>query len=143
MRLTVRTNLAMRTLMFCAVNADRSVRKHDVALACGASENHLAQVIHLLARQGFVKTRRGRSGGLVLGRAPGLITVGQVFRAFEGVLPFTDCAESPESCPLSAVCRLKCVISDALEGFYRALDRVSVADLVSGNTALSDLLKVA
>ncbi len=55
MRLTTRTNLAMRTLMFCAVNPGRIVRKHEVAEACGASENHLAQVIHLLARQNFLK----------------------------------------------------------------------------------------
>ena len=63
MRLTTRTNLAMRTLMFCAVNPDRIVRKHEVAEPCGASENHLAQVIHLLARKGYIRTQRGRSGG--------------------------------------------------------------------------------
>ena len=70
MRLTTRTNLAMRTLMFCAVNPGQIVRKHEVATACGASENHLAQVIHLLARKGYIKTQRGRSGGLMLARAP-------------------------------------------------------------------------
>jgi Rrf2 family transcriptional regulator, nitric oxide-sensitive transcriptional repressor len=52
MRLTTRTNLAMRTLMFCAANPGRIVRKSEVATACNASENHLAQVIHLLARAG-------------------------------------------------------------------------------------------
>ena len=31
MRLTTRTNLAMRTLMFCAVNPDRVVRKAEIA----------------------------------------------------------------------------------------------------------------
>lgn len=56
MRLTTRTNLAMRTLMFCAVNPGQIVRKHEVAEACGASENHLAQVIHMLARKGYVRT---------------------------------------------------------------------------------------
>ncbi len=143
MRLTTRTNLAMRTLMFCAVNQGRIVRKHEVAEACGASENHLAQVIHLLARQNFLKTQRGRSGGLMLGRAPELIKVGEVFRAFEGVLPFTECSEEVGTCPLAGSCRLKCVLSDALEGFYKALDAVSLADLVQGNTALQDLLMVA
>ncbi|EKE17030.1 MAG: BadM/Rrf2 family transcriptional regulator [uncultured bacterium] len=143
MRLTTRTNLAMRTLMFCAVNPGRIVRKHEVAEACGASENHLAQVIHLLARQSFLKTLRGRAGGLMLGRAPEDIRVGEVFRVFEGVLPFTECSEEAGSCPLVGACRLKCVLSDALEGFYKALDAVSITDLVEGNTALHGLLKVA
>jgi Rrf2 family nitric oxide-sensitive transcriptional repressor len=143
MRLTTRTNLAMRTLMFCAVNQGRIVRKHEVAEACGASENHLAQVIHLLARQGFLKTQRGRAGGLMLGREATDIHVGEVFRVFEGVLPFTECSEELGSCPLVGACRLKCVLSDALEGFYKALDKVSLADLVAGNTNLQALLKVA
>ena len=144
MRLTTRTNLAMRTLMFCAVNSGRTVRKHEVAEACNASENHLAQVIHLLAQKKFLRTVRGRSGGLTLGRSAEKITVGEVFREFESVLPFTECSAGAENhCPLVAACRLKCVLEDALRAFYDQLDRVSVADLVAGNGELVTLLKVA
>jgi Rrf2 family transcriptional regulator, nitric oxide-sensitive transcriptional repressor len=144
MRLTTRTNLAMRTLMFCAVNPDRIVRKHEVAEACGASENHLAQVIHLLARKGYIKTQRGRSGGLMLARGPEKIGVGEVFRAFEAVLPFTECTEEKQaSCPLATCCRLKCVLQEALDAFYARLDRSTLADLVAENTELETLLKVA
>ena len=77
MRLTTRTNLAMRTLMFCAANPQRIVRKQEVAATCNASENHLAQVIHLLAQQGFLRTVRGRAGGLTLARPPEAIKVGE------------------------------------------------------------------
>lgn len=144
MRLTTRTNLAMRTLMFCAVNPDRIVRKHEVAQTCNASENHLAQVIHLLAQKGFLKTVRGRAGGLMLGRPAQDICVGEVFRTFEAVLPFAECFSSGEnSCPLVGACRLKCVLGDALAAFYQKLDEVTVADLVAHNTDLATLLRVA
>jgi Rrf2 family nitric oxide-sensitive transcriptional repressor len=144
MRLTTRTNLAMRTLMVCAVNPDRIIRKHEVAESCNASENHLAQVIHLLAQRGFLRTVRGRAGGLVLGRPADQITVGAVFRSFEAVLPFTDCSAGAENaCPLIAACRLKCVLSDALAAFYAHLDQVTLSDLVAENGALERLLKVA
>lgn len=144
MRLTTRTNLAMRTLMFCAANPGRTVTKHEVACACNASENHLAQVIHLMAQKGYLKTLRGRSGGLGLARAPRDISVGEVFRSFESVLPFAECfAGSENACPLVGACRLKCAISDALQGFYAHLDRVTLADLVDDNAALTDLLRVA
>lgn len=144
MRLTTRTDLAMRTLMYCAVNPARIVRKHEVAEACAASENHLAQVIHLLAQKGFLRTIRGRSGGLMLGRAATEITVGQVFRDFEAVLPFTECSGGHENCcPLAGACRLKCVLSDALAAFYAELDRVTLAELVSGNGELRNVLSIA
>ncbi|MGB4826156.1 MAG: Rrf2 family transcriptional regulator [Paracoccaceae bacterium] len=144
MRLTMRTNLAMRTLMFCAVNPDRIVRRQDVAAACNASENHLAQVIHHLAQKKFLHTIRGRAGGLMLGRAPETITVGEVFLAFEAPLPYTECfAAADNSCPLVAACRLKCLLSDALAAFYAKLDAVSIADLVKGNADLHTILQVA
>jgi Rrf2 family nitric oxide-sensitive transcriptional repressor len=144
MRLTTRTNLAMRTLMFCAVNTGRTVRKHEVAEACNASENHLAQVIHALAQAGFLHTVRGRSGGLQLARDAATIRVGEVIRTFEASVPFTECMDGGEgNCPLVACCRLKCVIVDALEAFYATLDKVTLEDLVAGNTGLDALLRVA
>lgn len=144
MRLTTRSNLALRTLMFCAVNAGRIVRKAEVATACNASENHLAQVIHLLAQRGFLRTVRGRSGGLMLGRSPADITVGAILREFEACLPFIECFEGGENaCPLVGACRLKSVFAGALEAFYAELDKVSLRDLVADNAPLRDLLLVA
>lgn len=144
MRLTIRTDLAMRTLMFCAVNPGRTVRKSEVATACHASENHLAQVIHLLSQKQFLTTLRGRSGGLRLARPPEAISVGAVFREFEAVLPFTDCFAGTETdCPLVACCRLQCTLNQALAAFYAELDRVTLADMVRQNNPLHGLLKVA
>ncbi len=144
MRLTTRTNLAMRTLMFCAVNDGRTVRKQEVAAACNGSENHLAQVIHLLAQRGFLHTVRGRSGGLRLARSMDDIRVGEVFRTFEAAVPFTECFDTAENrCPLAGCCRLKCALADALDAFYGTLDKLTLRDMIEGNNELGDLLKVA
>lgn len=144
MRLTVRTNLAMRTLMLCAANPDQIVRKHEIAGICNASENHLAQVIHLLALNGYLATQRGRAGGMKLARPASEITVGQVFRSFEATLPFAECFSTEENlCPLASFCKLKCLLNDALAAFYAKLDAVSLADLMHDNEALEGLLKVA
>ena len=144
MRLTTRTNLAMRALMYCGVNSGRIVRKHDIAEACDVSENHLAQVIHALGQKGFLATRRGRSGGLMLGRPMTQITVGQVFRALEAEVPFAECfLPDGGACPLRACCKLKCVMADALTAFYAQLDKVTLADLVAENDGLHELLCAA
>ncbi|MCF1709955.1 Rrf2 family transcriptional regulator [Tabrizicola sp. J26] len=144
MRLTMRTSLALRTLMFCAVNDGRIVQRHEISTTCDASENHLAQVIHLLARNGYIKTRRGRHGGLSLARPAGEITVGQVFRSFEAPLPFADCWQGSErECPLKGACRLACVLKEAIDAFYARLDRTTLAELVDDNGDLQTLLKAA
>lgn len=143
MRLTVRTNLAMRALMFCAVNANRTVRKAEIAESCNSSENHLGVVINLLGQTGFIETARGRNGGIRLKVAPEAISVGQVFRVFEANVPFAECFSGVDNrCPLTATCRLRGQLSVALEAFYSALDKVTLADLVSGNSGLHMLLEL-
>ncbi|TCO73993.1 RrF2 family transcriptional regulator [Rhodovulum euryhalinum] len=141
MRLTTRTNIAMRALMYCAVNGERTVRKSDIASACNTSENHMAQVINSLAHHGLVKTTRGRNGGLTLKRPPEEITVGEVFRHLEAGVPFAECFD-PETntCPISCFCRLKGTLHQAIDAFYRTLDGVTLAELVAGNRELEKAL---
>ena len=141
MRLTTRTNLAMRALMFCAVNEGQTVRKADIATSCNVSENHLAQVIHVLGLKGYLRTQRGRTGGLMLARRPQDITVGEVFRTLESDVPFIECFTGGEqNCPLHSCCRLTCVLREAVEAFYARLDSVTIADLVVDNCELNSLL---
>jgi Rrf2 family nitric oxide-sensitive transcriptional repressor len=120
------------------------VRRHEIAEACNASENHLAQVIHLMAQRGFIRTIRGRNGGLSLGRNAEDIVVGDVFRSFEAPLPFADCFVATGcNCPLQVSCRLRGGLSAALDAFYGTLDRISVSDLVRDNRGLQALMTVA
>ncbi|PTW51494.1 MULTISPECIES: RrF2 family transcriptional regulator [Rhodovulum] len=144
MRLTTRTNIAMRALMYCAVNGGRTVRKSDIASACNTSENHMAQVINTLAHHGLVKTTRGRNGGLTLKRTPEDITVGEVFRHLESGVPFAECFDPvTNTCPISCCCLLKGALQRALAEFYATLDGVTLADLVAGNRDLEEALALA
>lgn len=142
MRLTVRTNLALRTLMVCAVNPDRLIRKTDVAPAINASENHLAQVINQLAQNGFISTQRGRHGGFSLARPADQISVGSVFRTFESDLPFIECQSIDNTCPLKGVCRMGVHLTRAVEAFYLTLDPLMLSELVECNAGLEALLRM-
>ncbi len=141
MRITKRTNIAVRLLMYCAVNAGRVVTKAEVAQRCNISQNHLAQIVNQLGQRGFVTTRRGRNGGLRLRRAATEITVGEVFRSFEGELPLVECfADADNTCPLVSACRLRHALTRAGEAFYQALDEITLDSLTCGNLELHSLL---
>lgn len=141
MRITKRTNIAIRVLMFCAVNRGRLVTKSEIARCCNTSENHLAQVINQLGQMGYLHTQRGRNGGLELGRAAGEIVIGDVFRALESHVPLTECfADVDNTCPLVDACRLRLAIQDAAEAFYERLDAVTLDTLVCDNDPLRVLM---
>ena len=141
MRLTIRTDLAIRTLMFCASNGSRTVRKHEIATACSASESHLAQVINVLAQEGYLRTTRGRNGGVALARPMDSITLGGVVRCLEGGMPLVECfAGGADTCPLKPGCRVRHALAQALETFFTALDVITLRDLVDDNEALHEIL---
>lgn len=142
MRITKRTNIAIRLLMYCAAHEDRLVTKAEVAGACNVSENHLAQVINQLSQLSYLQTLRGRNGGLTLGRPANQIRIGDVFREVEGGLPLTECfADADNSCPLTEACRLRVALRDAAEAFYSSLDDISLHALVCDNMDLMKLLQ--
>jgi Rrf2 family nitric oxide-sensitive transcriptional repressor len=137
MRITKRTNIAIRLLMFCASSSDRLVTKAEIAARCNTSESHLAQIINRLSQLGFLQTQRGRSGGVRLGRPMAEITVGDVFRQLEMNTPVAECfADVDNTCPLTEACRLRVALVDAVEAFYAHLDEVTLDALVCDNEAL-------
>lgn len=141
MRVTKRTNIAMRVLMFCGANTGRLVTKSEIAKCCNASENHLAQVINQLAQLGFLHTQRGRNGGLSLGRPADQIRIGDVFRVLEAPVPLAECfADVDNTCPLTEACRLRTALTDAVEAFYRSLDPITLDALICRNDALMQIL---
>ncbi len=144
MRVNIKTNLAMRVLMACAINRGRTLRKHDLVGTINASEGHMAVVVNELGRLGFLTTVRGRAGGFRLHLAPEEISVGKVFRLFEGNVPLAECFDQEaDTCPLSSCCRLHTSLSRALEAFFVTLDPVTLADLVQGNAGLARILDLS
>ena len=144
MRLTIRTNLAARVLMFCAANRDRLVRTAEIAKGCNASPSHVARVVNQLQTAEFVETLRGRGGGLRLARPLSEISIGAVFRSFEQDIPFAECFDAEiNTCPLTSACRLKEHIRRAVEAFYGELDAVTLQDLTATNTQLEEILAIA
>ncbi len=142
MRVTTRTNLAMRVLMSCAVNPGRTLRSPDIAQACNASLNHLMQVVNLLHQHGFIRAHRGRTGGVELARSPAAISVGEVFRVLESGRPVVECLTGEaNTCPLTEHCRLRGGILRAVEAFYGALDDLTLQDLVADNCGLKAVLQ--
>jgi Rrf2 family nitric oxide-sensitive transcriptional repressor len=143
-RITRRTNLAMRVVMVCAANAGRLVTKAEIASACNASEAHLAHIVSRLGQLGVVQTVRGRSGGVALAPGGEALTVGWLFRRLEADVPLAECFDpATNTCPFVDACPLRDAIAAAAEAFYARLDAVALGELVREDGALAALLRRA
>ena len=133
MQLTRFTDLGLRAMMLlAAAEADEQrITTRSIAVGANASENHIAKAVSRLADLGMVYARRGRVGGLALTDEGRHASVGWLVRRLEGDREVIECGgENP--CPLIGACRLRRVLADAKEAFYRELDRYTVSDLARG-----------
>jgi Rrf2 family nitric oxide-sensitive transcriptional repressor len=141
MKLSTFTDYSLRLLMYLAAEPQRRATIAEVATAFGISEHHLTKVAHGLGRHGWLANVRGHGGGLALAMAPQQIAIGQVVRRTEGGdLPAACFAQDAAPCAIGTACSLRGVLDEALQAFYRTLDRYTLADLVRQPQALSRLL---
>lgn len=143
MQLTVRSNHAMRLLMYCAVNNGRVASVPEIAAACNMSEGHLGKIANTLAGFGYIETVRGRRGGVRLARPAEDLNVGDIVRTTEFGRCLVECLD-PETntCPLIEVCRFRSIIGRALESFLSVLDGYTLADLVASRADLRAVLGI-
>ena len=141
MRMTLHSDYALRTLIYLAVNADRSVTVGEIASGYRLSRNHLLKVALNLSRGGFIETARGRSGGLRLAKPAGEITVGAVVRHLEEDFALVECLKAGGGlCAISPLCRMKGIFREALAAFLAVLDSHTIADAARDSNGLAALL---
>jgi Rrf2 family nitric oxide-sensitive transcriptional repressor len=140
MRLTLHTDFALRVVIQVGINDDRMTTIRDIAAGFGISKNHLMKVVNDLARRGYLRTLRGRNGGIRLMREPSEINIGRLVRETEDDVYVLGCLEQDGYCRIERVCVLRRAIRDATSAFLAVLDGYTLADLIAPRKALADLL---
>lgn len=137
MKLTNYTDYALRVLMYLSVNKGELATVSGIAASHDISRNHMVKIVHHLGQLGYVKTIRGKNGGLRLGRRPEDINVGRVVRETESNMELVECFGVSSLCVHSPGCELKKALREALKAFLAVLDGYTLADLVSSPRRIS------
>lgn len=94
------------------------------------SGNFLVQILNDLRRAGLVESRRGKTGGYLLARPPGLITLAQVVEAVDPGLVQCSVSRDGES---------GTGVRQAWEGVSKAsreaMERITLESLASNSTS--------
>jgi Rrf2 family protein len=103
-------NLGIHALAYLARHSrEAPVTTASIAAAYGVSEAHLSKVFQRLSKAGLVKSVRGPHGGFRLARAPGKITLRDIYEALDGPLGRSICLLNKPKCGLE-----RCVLGDLL-----------------------------
>ncbi len=82
------TRLGLQLLGYLAtVSPEQRVNVQEIALYYQVSHYHLTKVVGHLNRLGYIQSRRGRHGGILLNRSPETIQLGYLIQALEQGYP--------------------------------------------------------
>ena len=130
MRLTNFSDYALRMLMYAAVRGGELITIEETAERYRISRTHLMKVANMLTSSGYLTAVRGRSGGLRLAMRPDQIGLGDIVRGTEPDFDLVECFAKDGSCRITANCRLRGVLGEALSAFISTFDRYTLADLL-------------
>ena len=79
----------------------------QIAELTGASRHHVAKIMQRLAKNNYLSSYRGPSGGFTLKRDPAEITLLEIYQTIEGEIEINPCPLDKQICPFD-----KCIMNN-------------------------------
>ncbi len=137
MRLSTRGEYASRAMLELALrhHQDKPVQAREISQAQNIPREFLEQILLLLKRAGYLKSKKGPRGGYSLAKPPDEVTVAEVIRVMDGPLAPIDCVSviAHEACPMERTCGLRGLWKEVRDSVAAILERTTFEDLVRRN----------
>jgi len=132
MRLSTKGEYASRAMLELSLRFDEGpVHIRDISAAQEIPERFLEQILLLLKRTGYLRSKKGPHGGYYLAKPPARISVAEVIRVMDGPLAPIDCVSvtAHEVCSREKFCGLKSLWKETRDAIARILEGTSFAEL--------------
>jgi len=117
--------------MYLATHRERLCTSREISEYYGISQNHLVKIVHNLSLLGYIKSVKGKGGGICLLKKPNEINLRALVIELEPNLSLVECFDvESNTCRIVAECKLKKVLRDALRAFLDTLGECTLADIV-------------
>jgi len=130
MRLSQATDFSLRILMVLA-HRKSPATVDEISTELGLVKSHVMKIVAKLTKSGILHARRGRSGGVELGRPKDDIKIGDVVRIMEPDFAVVECMkQGKSSCIFMPHCKLKSAMNDARISFLETLDQRNLESIL-------------
>lgn len=139
LRMSRLTDYATVVLAHMAAAPERLHTASELATGTGLTQTTVSKLLKAMARSGLLSSQRGASGGYTLARPAARISAADVLDALEGPVALTECSSDEGGCEYEAKCRVGNAWQVINAAIRRALEDISLVDLVSRNPRFGPL----
>lgn len=133
MMISTKGRYALRVMVDLAQHSDgRLIPLAVIAERQNISEKYLENIVSGLAKNGLVKSTRGKNGGYSLTKSPREYTVAEIISASEGDLAPVSCLRDSNSCENAQNCPTIALWGNLQDVIYTYLNNISLEDLARG-----------
>lgn len=136
MKITYKGDYALKAILQLALRysggSSDVVSISEIAKGGDMPTKFLEQILLILKKGGFVKARRGVSGGFCLAKRPADITIGEVVRFIEGPIEPISCVgeDCYKGCKDVASCIFRDVWKEVGMAISSVVDTITFEDLI-------------
>ncbi len=133
MKLTTKSEYSILALLYVARNEKRGfIKIEEISSKCDVPEHYLVLLFSILRQNGYIKTRRGASGGYKLAKPASKISVAEIVRLMDGALAPTESVSKYffSSTPLSREKQIVKVFKDIRDYVSSKLEALKLSDLI-------------
>ena len=133
--LSKKSKYGLKALLVLAEETGRGpVQSSELAERQRLPKKFLEAILLELKRHGLVQSKKGRTGGYVLSRKPGDITIGQIIRALDGPLALVPCVSQTaymrcDECLDEQTCGVRLAMKEVRDATSHILDNTTLAGL--------------
>jgi Rrf2 family protein len=131
--LSQRAKYTIRAMQALAkLQPGQTMQATELASLTRSPLHFLEGILLELRREGFLQSKRGRSGGYALNKPSDMITIADLIRLIDGPLALTTCAsrtayERCEDCPTPEDCQLRQIMLAARDAVAKVLEASTLA----------------
>jgi Rrf2 family protein len=139
MHIPLKVDYGVRALVYLAQHRDQApLRAADIAQKTAIPEAFLAQVLHVLGKDGFVKGVRGPQGGHILAREPSEIRLSAVMECLGVTETMVRCLGDSSTCVHIPSCAQREVWERVDQAVFDVLHSTTIGGLVERARVISE-----
>ena len=133
MKISFKGDYALKTILDLSLNYNKgAVQIEDIAKRHDIPLKYLQQILLVLKGSGYVRSRRGPTGGYFLAKPPSKIALGEIIRLMEGHTSPVTCVSTTEylKCADEGKCAFRAIWLELKETINKVVDHTTFEDML-------------
>ena len=143
MRITQEADYALR-IVYLLAQTGKLTDAGTISAQVGVTDRFTVKILRKLVQSGIVTSQKGASGGYMLARQPGEVSMRQVLETIDGPMFISRCLEDGYECTRTGdkkhCCTFHCIFEKLNRNLSETLDKVTLDRMIGNDVDIEQIL---